>query len=166
MRSQVNDLVTVLITLKHIIFTTTLPVPTAGLGGLLGGISGLEQMLDDLRGLLPAEMWPDDAVCSFLSAKKVLTETADREEMVDQVFTKLGDAAADLGAVTPRPRAGAGRERGEVEDDALDHDPAPGRRGPSLRAASAHLGGQRGQAARPAREGAGDGQDLGGVGFV
>jgi hypothetical protein len=98
-RAQVNDLITVLVTLAHIITTTTLPVSTAGLGGLLGGISGLEQMLDDLRGLLPVEMWPDDAVCSFLLAKKVLTETADREEMVDQVFTKLGDAAADLGAV-------------------------------------------------------------------
>ena len=97
-RSQVNDIITVLVTLAHIITTTTLPVSTAGLGGLLGGITGLEQMLDDLRGVLPVEMWPDDAVCSFLSAKKVLTETADREEMVDQVFTELGDAAADLGA--------------------------------------------------------------------
>jgi hypothetical protein len=97
-RSQVNDLITVLVTLAHIISTTTLPVSTAGLGGLLGGISGLEQMLDDLRVLLPVEMWPDDAVCSFLLAKKVLTETADREEMVHPEFMDLGVAAARLGA--------------------------------------------------------------------
>lgn len=97
-RLQVNNLITVLVTLAHIITTTTLPVSTAGLGGLRGGISGLEQMLDDLRGVLPGEMWPDDAVCSFLSATKVLTETADREEMVDQVFMDLGAAAVGLGA--------------------------------------------------------------------
>ena len=100
MRSQVNDLITVLVTLAHIISTTTLPVSTAGLRGFLGGITGLEKMLDDLRGLLPVEMWPDDAVCSFLSAKKVLTEAADREEMVEQPFANVGMAAANLGAAS------------------------------------------------------------------
>ena len=96
MRKQAHELATALDTVSRIVSTSAVPVPSGALGGFLAGVSGVVQMLDAVRELLPVDMWPEIEVCAFLAARSALAKDANSEERVTETFNAIGATACTL----------------------------------------------------------------------
>lgn len=94
-RTAAHELAIALDTVANLVSTSALPVPTTVLGGFLGGMRGVVQMIDAIRKSLPVGLWPQE-VGAFLLAEKKLAKEADTEAQVTETFTALGTAASAL----------------------------------------------------------------------
>ncbi len=97
-RTQAHELATALDTVSRLVSTSATPVPSGALGGFLAGVSGVVQLLDAVRELLPVDMWHETEVCAFLAAQTALAKEADSEERVTETFTAIGTGAGALAA--------------------------------------------------------------------
>ncbi|WP_242353873.1 hypothetical protein [Anaeromyxobacter sp. SG64] len=123
MRSKAQQLLTALDTVGELVTTSKLPVPTMALAAFLGGLRGVIAMLDEVRELLPVEMWPQAHAALFLSAEKALAKEADTEEQVTATFTALGTSATVLATalrtVAPALDAAVEKARSAISTDTL-----------------------------------------------
>jgi hypothetical protein len=123
MQTQARELATALDTPGQVVATAKLPVPTTVLGGFLGGVRGIMQMVDTLHDAVPVELWPEAAVCAFVMAEKKLDKEADVEVEVTETFTALGKAATALAAalrgLDPALAAAVEKARTAISTDTL-----------------------------------------------
>lgn len=123
MRTQARELVMALDTLGQLVATSKVPVPSIVVGGFLGGVRGVVQMVEALHEAVPVELWPEAEVCALLMAEKKLAKAAGVEMEVTDTFTTLGKAATALGAalrgLDPALTAAVEKARTAISTDRL-----------------------------------------------